>query len=164
MDVRRVLVFCVILAASISCDHATKEIARGALDSALPISLAGDALRFELVTNPGAFLSVGAGLPEAVRRVALVGLVPLLLLVVCTVLLRQRGLRTHQLVGAALVAGGGLANWLDRLMHAGAVTDFVSLGIGPLRTGIFNIADVVIVAGIVLVAWAPRRPREATAP
>jgi signal peptidase II len=32
----------------------------------------------------------------------------------------------------------------------GAVTDFVSLGLGALRTGIFNVADLAIVAGLLL--------------
>lgn len=49
-----------------------------------------------------------------------------------------------------MIVGGGLANWLDRMLHDGAVTDFVSLGLGPLRTGIFNVADVAIVAGLLL--------------
>ncbi len=40
----------------------------------------------------------------------------------------------------ALIAGGEVANWLDRLVHGGTVIDFVSLGIGPIRTGIFNVA------------------------
>lgn len=33
--------------------------------------------------------------------------------------------------------------------NAGAVIDFIRLGIGPLRTGIFNMADVAIVTGVV---------------
>lgn len=156
--VRRALVFLAILVASISCDHAAKHVARDALAAEPPISLARDVVRLELVANPGAFLSLGAQLPEEVRRIAFLVLVPILLLVVCTILLRQRGLAFHQLVGVALVAGGGLANWLDRLAHAGAVTDFVSLGFGPVRTGIFNLADVAIIAGVILAAWARRPP------
>jgi signal peptidase II len=50
----------------------------------------------------------------------------------------------------ALLCGGGLANWLDRLLNGGAVTDFVSFGVGWLRTGIFNVADVAIMAGAAL--------------
>ena len=57
---------------------------------------------------------------------------------------------------AFIVCGGGLANWLDRLLHQGAVTDFVSLGVGPLRTGIFNLADVVVVGGVALLLLSLR--------
>ena len=53
--------------------------------------------------------------------------------------------------------GGGLGNWLDRVMHDGAVTDFVSLGLGGLRTGIFNVADLAVVAGTLLLVASARR-------
>jgi len=46
-----------------------------------------------------------------------------------------------------LIVGGGLGNLIDRLFFGGKVTDFVSMGIGPLRTGIFNVADVAIMFG-----------------
>ena len=57
----------------------------------------------------------------------------------------------------ALVAGGGIGNWLDRLLNQGTVTDFVSLGVGPLRTGIFNLADVAVMAGVALLLLSFRR-------
>jgi signal peptidase II len=54
-----------------------------------------------------------------------------------------------QAVAYALLAGGGAGNLWDRLA-GGAVTDFLNLGIGPVRTGIFNVADLAIVAGVVV--------------
>jgi signal peptidase II len=45
------------------------------------------------------------------------------------------------------VVGGGMSNLLDRLLHDGGVTDFLSIGIGNFRTGIFNLADVYILIG-----------------
>ena len=55
----------------------------------------------------------------------------------------------------ALVVGGGLGNLVDRVMREGAVVDFLNVGIGPVRTGIFNMADVFIVAGVsFLVLWS----------
>ena len=47
--------------------------------------------------------------------------------------------------------GGGLGNLIDRIFNSGAVVDFVSIGLGGLRTGIFNVSDVAIVAGALLV-------------
>ena len=50
-------------------------------------------------------------------------------------------------------------------MNGGAVTDFVSLGFGPLRTGIFNVADVAVIAGVCLVVLSTRaREDERPAP
>jgi signal peptidase II len=50
-------------------------------------------------------------------------------------------------VAAGLIAGGALGNLADRL-RAGAVTDYVEIGSWPP----FNLADVAITAGVVLLA------------
>jgi signal peptidase II len=39
---------------------------------------------------------------------------------------------------------------IDRLLYDGRVTDFLNVGIGSLRTGIFNMADTAILAGALL--------------
>ena len=135
-------------AACVGCDHAAKQLATGALDAA-PLSLAGDVVRFDLAHNTGAFLSLGADLPPVWRTVSLIGAAPLALACLCILGLRA-GFGGWSLLGLSLIAGGGVGNWLDRLLHGGAVTDFVSLGMGSLRTGIFNLADVFIMAGVVL--------------
>jgi signal peptidase II len=49
-----------------------------------------------------------------------------------------------------LLCAGGIGNLLDRVRYDGYVTDFLNMSIGPLRTGIFNLADVALMAGIVL--------------
>ena len=49
----------------------------------------------------------------------------------------------------ALVFAGGIGNLIDR-MRINAVIDFLNLGIGPVRTGIFNVADMAITAGFVM--------------
>lgn len=152
----RVLLFASVLLGSAGCDHAAKWIARDALAPGAMVSLAAGAVRLELVSNPGAFLSVGMGLAPELRHLVFLVAVPLLLVGLCVLALRSGRAPLAQLVGLACVAGGGFANWLDRLLHGGAVTDFVSLGIGPLRTGIFNLADVVILLGIGLFLLAQR--------
>ena len=136
------------------CDHATKQLAKDALAAAPPISLAADAIRLELATNPGGLLSLGASLPAQVRSAIFLVLVPLLVLLVGAVVLRTPWPSAWPFVALGLVAGGGLANWVDRLLHGGAVTDFVSLGLGSLRTGIFNVADVCVLAGVAILIRA----------
>ena len=82
------------------------------------------------------------------RQVLLLGLVPLLL--ATRVLGFAASLRASraQWLALALLSGGGIGNWLDRVLHDGAVTDFVSVGLGGLRTGVFNLADLAVVAGV----------------
>jgi signal peptidase II len=163
MKPQQILVFAAMLVICVGCDHAAKRIAESALDGP-SVSLAGDALRFELVYNPGAFLGFGSELPGGVRGFLLQLLVPVALAGVCIAALRS-GVASHwSLVGLGMMVGGGLGNWLDRLMNGGLVTDFVSLGVGPLRTGVFNLADVYIMAGVALALLGTRESSGSTEP
>lgn len=160
----RSVLFTSALLFALGCDQATKQVATQSLASSPPISLAADFVRFELVPNPGGFLSLGATLPDPWRTWIFSGLVPLGLLGVCVWLLRDQQTTRRMVLGIGLVAGGGIGNWVDRLAH-GAVTDFVSVGFGILRTGIFNVADVLIFVGIGLLALDLRvQPPEPTPP
>ena len=154
MHGRRLWVFCVVLASCVGCDHAAKQVAEQLLAGGAGVRLAGGVVQLQLIANPGAFLSLGANLPEAVRQLLLMGLVPLGLALLAFFVWRSPHASRGQLVALGLVSGGGLANWLDRLLNDGTVTDFVSLGVGPLRTGIFNVADVAIVVGVLLLLRA----------
>jgi len=90
----------------------------------------------------------GTRLAPELRRTLFLGLAPLAMLGVAIPVLRSGAHSFGPTFALALVAGGGLANWIERLWNDGAVTDFVSLGVGPLRTGIFNVADVFVLAGV----------------
>ncbi|HSK81760.1 MAG TPA: signal peptidase II [Thermoanaerobaculia bacterium] len=147
-----------ILLSCVGCDQAVKAIARNTLELAAPISLFHGTVRFEYVENPGAFLSLGAELPAQARFLFGVVLVGVALLCALVFLLRSRDLTPVQKLGLALLVGGGSGNLVDRLFNDGAVVDFVSLGIGSLRTGIFNVADVAITAGFVLLCLVTWRP------
>jgi len=137
----------------IGLDHAAKIAAIAILETRAPIEMAGGIVRFELAYNPGAFLSLGAGLPVALRSAIFGWMVPLLVVMAAIFFLRDRGLGARALPALGLLAGGGLANGIDRVLHGGYVTDFVSLGVGGLRTGIFNVADVAVIAGLAAMFW-----------
>lgn len=63
-------------------------------------------------------------------------------------------------VAWSLVLSGGLGNLVDRIINDGRMIDFMNIGIGSLRTGIFNVADVYITVGVVvLVFQSLQRPR-----
>ena len=159
MSRRHALVFASVAMFTIGCDRATKIAATAFLDPGAVLWLAAGWVRLELVQNAGAFMSLGAGLPDAVRMPLLLGLVPLLVGVASVLALREAGARVRLVLAAALLAGGGVGNWLDRLAHHGLVTDFVSLGFGPIRTGIFNVADLAVVAGALLLFAGSRRTK-----
>ena len=68
-------------------------------------------------------------------------------------LLSQRTAHPLRLLGFCFVIGGGMGNIIDRLLY-GSVTDFLILSAGPVRTGIFNMADVSVMLGTGLVVWS----------
>jgi signal peptidase II len=134
---------------TIGCDHAMKRVAASALEGEPNRSYAGDLLRLGYTENTGGFLSLGARLSEPARLLVFQGGAGLLLLGVTAYGIRR--LRAGEpALGIALIAAGGWSNWIDRVVR-GSVIDFLNVGIGPLRTGVFNVADVAIMFGAVLI-------------
>jgi signal peptidase II len=138
----------VLLLATVGCDRVTKSTAVALLSDSPPRSFLHDTVRLELTTNTGAFLSLGADWAPLLRFV-LLGMGSAVLLVGLAVIALQSGWRRWTQAGAVLIIAGGGSNLVDRLL-TGGVVDFLNVGIGSLRTGIFNIADVAIMAGAVL--------------
>jgi signal peptidase II len=131
-------------------------VARTFLDTGRTESLLHDVLRLQLTENPGAFLSLGASLSEHLRFVLFTAADGALLIGLVLASLFVKRLNQWWIAALALIAGGGASNLLDRLIDAGRVTDFLNVGIGPLRTGTFNIADMAILGGAMLLMLGHR--------
>ena len=95
-------------------------------------------------------MSLGADWPGAARIAVFTVATGLALLALVVIAIRD-GFAGPSTVGFVLFVVGGASNWIDRVLH-GRVVDFLNLGIGPIRTGVFNVADVAIMAGAGLVA------------
>jgi signal peptidase II len=146
----RVAVLLLTMIGCVGCDQATKLAARTYLSTGTTTSFLGDTFRLQRAENPGAFLSLGDHLAPG-TRVALFTFGSSLLLSAALIwAIRSRRATTMQTIGAALVCSGGLGNLIDRIGRHGYVTDFLNAGIGPVRTGIFNVADFALMLGIVL--------------
>src|SRR6266404_8960304 len=63
----RLMAVGMILISTAGCDQVTKHFARTQLNQFEPAPLAGGFIELVLAENPGAFLSLGASLPEAAR-------------------------------------------------------------------------------------------------
>jgi signal peptidase II len=150
----RLALIAVITFASAGCDQAAKHIARNTLGNPGSISLLNDTVRFELVENRGAFLSLGSDFSESARRFLFVSVASALLAAIAVASAFGPNLGVVHVAGLALVLGGGIGNLIDRLLRDGLVTDFVQIGIGSLRTGIFNLSDLAIVIGVACFALA----------
>lgn len=143
----KVLLTLIILVLCVGCDQVTKNIAEKQLTGLPTIHLLGDTIRLQYSRNTGAFLGLGAQLPETARFWIFTVFAGLLLVGVFGFILSTKEINRMTVVAAALILGGGLSNLVDRALYNGAVVDFLNVGIGKLRTGIFNVADVAIMAG-----------------
>lgn len=138
----------------VGCDQATKSVAGKLLATSDTVPLLNGFIRFEYVKNAGAFLGMGAGLPGGLRFLIFIVFTGTLLAMLLLLAIKDRDSSLTQLAGVALAAGGGVGNLIDRITNEGRVVDFVSLGLGPVRTGIFNGADVAVMAGVALMLYS----------
>ncbi len=129
-------------------DQISKLWAMQSLRFAPPISWLGDLFRLTYAENSGAFLSLGADWPAWARFVLMIGLNAVLLTCLAAVLWARPGIAWRWKLGWGLVLAGGVGNLIDRLLYQGHVIDFLNVGLGNLRTGIFNVADMYITLGI----------------
>lgn len=160
--IKRLGLAALVLVTSVGLDQATKQLATRALLGQGVKSYLGDVFRLEYARNQGAFLSLGATLSESTRYLLFTVGVGIVLAFLLYAALRQEKLGTGQRVAYLLMVGGGLSNGYDRVMTGGKVTDFMNLGIGSLRTGIFNVADLAIVAGVGVMLFTGRRELKPT--
>jgi signal peptidase II len=153
-NVWRLVLVATLMIGCVGCDQASKEMARAQLTLEATHSYLGDTFRLIHVENPGAFLSIGANLPAPVRVAVFQGAISLVVLALLWMAAFRRDIRPGQVVGFALLAASGVGNLIDRFLNDGRVTDFLNLGIGDLRTGIFNFADVFGMLGFVVLLFA----------
>ena len=150
MRIQRLILVTTLLLACVGCDQVTKVAARSYLREAPAISYLADMVRLTYAENSGAFLSAGASLSKPVRAVVFQGAVGVVVIGLLAAALFWRGLSGMQIAGLTLLGASGLGNLIDRVLYDGRVTDFLNVGIGPVRTGIFNVADIAGVIGVVV--------------
>jgi len=135
-------------------DRITKDFAQKKLSVTHPVSFLNDFFRIQYAENPGGMLSIGANLPGQLRTILFVIFVGVVLSTLIVYIIKAHNLSSTQLVGLLLFVSGGIGNLIDRLVNNGAGIDFMNIGIGSLRTGIFNFADIFIMAGAFIVITA----------
>ena len=146
----RIALVLVTVAVTVGCDLKTKSLAREHLPGQDTLSFLGDTIRLDYTENPGAFLGLGGSLSSRWRTAlfstgAALGIAAIL---GCALFVPRLG--TARFLALTLIGSGGIGNVIDRVWYDGYVRDFLNIGLGPVRSGIFNVADVLLVAGCVL--------------
>jgi len=146
---RRAFILLIVLA-NASCDQLSKNVARKHLDYYETVDVIGKHLILTKIENSGAFLSTGDKLSGTIKFTFLTLLPLIVLLYGIYFLLTNIKLPGLLVVGICFVIGGGLGNLYDRLLY-GSVTDFLHIDFYILKTGIFNLADVSIMTGMIMI-------------
>lgn len=142
----RSVLLCLLLAATAGCDRVTKHLAMTNLAGMPGQSFLADTIRLDYHQNPGGFLSAGANWRPEVRAAVFQVANGAFMLATLIIAARCEWSRLAS-AGLLLFVAGGISNLVDRIAM-GSVIDFLNVGVGPFRTGIFNVADVAIVTGI----------------
>ena len=138
---------------SIFFDQFSKFWIRNNIESYNEIELIGSFFTLIRVENSGAFLGMGSELSYIPKLILLI-IFPILVLVAVSIYTYvDKKLDNLSLVGFSLIIGGGIANIFDRIVY-GSVTDFLFINLGFFKTGIFNIADLSVTTGMILILIA----------
>ena len=139
---------------SIFFDQLSKFWIRNNIESYNEIELIGSFFTLIRVENSGAFLGMGSELSHIPKLILLI-IFPIIVLVAVSIYTyMDKKLDNLSLVGFSLIIGGGVANIFDRIVY-GSVTDFLYINLGGfLKTGIFNIADLSVTTGMILILIA----------
>lgn len=140
----RAVIFVGVLLCTAGFDQGTKQWARTELEVGKPTPVVDGLLDWNLAMNDGAAFSSLRGSQVLLSLIALGALVFL------GVLAHRTQPHQHlRRIALAVIAGGAIGNLVDRVRD-GAVTDFVRCKYGSHAWPTFNVADVALVIGVML--------------
>lgn len=130
-------------------DLITKLIAQSTLPPYDPVPVLGDVFRLTYIYNPGA--AFGLNLGPYSRFIFLT--LAVVAVVVLFFMYRSTGVSDRlRLVAISAVTGGAIGNLIDRLRSPHGVVDFLDVGFGEVRWPVFNVADIAVTTGAILLA------------
>ena len=139
-----------VLAAVLVADVVTKAAAVTYLvPRRMPREVLGEVVQFTLVYNPGAAFGWSVG---PYSRWIFMVLTMVALAILWRLYLATGEEQRTRLLALALVCGGALGNLVDRIRWSRGVVDFLDVGVGAARWPTFNLADVAVSVGAVLLA------------
>lgn len=161
---RKLTILATVLPAVLALDVWTKRWALDALGGGRQIDLFSGLVPLTLAYNRGAAFGISIGNDPRWFFVPVTALAMVLL----ALLFVQAHERDHvRTISLALVLSGAFGNLIDRLRWERGVVDFIGpIDLGFMNWPIFNVADMAISCGAVLLAisfWSEQRAHQAAA-
>jgi signal peptidase II len=141
---------------NIAIDQISKVIVRATMvkGGRGQIDLIKDYFQLIWVENKGAFLGMGSEMNPTLKLIFLLVLPTLVLGYVIYYIIKTKELDRVSVIAFCCIIGGGIANVFDRIVY-GQVTDFFFINLGGVfKTGIFNVADLSVTTGMIMLLFA----------
>lgn len=153
MKLSRTTGIILIIAINIIIDQISKVWVRANFAYREVKQIIGDTFVMQYVENKGAFLGLGSEMNNTLRILLLLILPTLVLGYLVYYLVTNKGIDKLSLIAFCCIAGGGISNVLDRIVR-NEVTDYFYIHINDtIRTGIFNIADMSVTFGMIILFY-----------
>jgi signal peptidase II len=144
-------IFWPIIIVTTVVDVVTKAVAeRSLLPRGIPHEVFGNTVRLTLVYNPGAAFGLNLG-PQS--RWIFAALTVVALVILGRLYRATSPGDSWRTAALGLVCAGAVGNLLDRIRSIFGVVDFIDIGVGDSRWPTFNVADMAVSVGAIILAW-----------
>ena len=144
-----IVISIVVILANYLLDKVTKLLAINYLQHKVPISFFNDLVVLTYAENTGAFLSFGSNFNSVLKAIVMLVLpMAVCLFGIFWCMIKEKYI--SRCIILSTIIGGGVGNLIDRIIHNFTVVDFLNFGIGNLRTGVLNVADLSVTFGVIL--------------
>lgn len=148
---RKIALYVGMVGGVILLDQITKAIVLRTLRPYSPVEVLGDVFRLTFIYNTGA--AFGLHLGDASRWVFM-GLAAVAVIVLWLMFRGTPWTDRPRLIAIASVTGGAIGNVIDRVRSSRGVVDFLDFGFGEWRWPVFNVADIAVTLGALLLAFS----------
>ncbi len=135
-----------VFLATLILDQLSKVIVSKYMRPGDSISVIGDLFKLTYVYNEGAAFGLSLG-----GNTVHIVLSAFAIIFVCFLIWRPTTDRGTTQIALSMILGGALGNLIDRI-RLSRVIDFLDVGINDVRWYIFNMADMWVTAGVILLA------------
>lgn len=151
--IARILIALLLILSNIGCDQITKKEVRENINSNEQINVVSDHFILTKVENTGAALGFGANFHPTLK-IAIFQLIPcIVMLGMFLYLIKEEHVTKANFVAVTFIIGGGIGNIIDRILY-NSVTDFMYLELGIFHTGVFNMGDLSVTIGAIILIFS----------
>jgi signal peptidase II len=141
--------FLAVFTTIVGIDYATKVLVQSSMYQFQRIDIIGEYLRLTYIYNPGAAFGIEVGEHS---RIVFILLTVLAIGVLSFMYWRTPTSDRSRMTSIVLICAGAAGNLIDRIRSPQGVVDFIDIGIGDTRWPVFNVADIAVTTGAVILA------------